>query len=165
MNILFIGFKNSGKSFLGKKIAEYLNLSFFDTDVLIEKKLQMTCFSIYNKWGEEVFRKIEKEILTELLYVKNSIISTGGGIILSKENQKILHRLGKKIYLDTKKEVLIERWQNGDKTFITTQRQWEELFEKRKKIYEQIADDIIEADSDLIKAYEKILKKIQKYAF
>ena len=109
MNIALIGPMGSGKTSVGKKLAQSLNFDFIDTDDLIAKKEGMSITKIFETYGEHYFREIEKEIASEVSKLENCIISTGGGIILNAENVRRLRRNGMLIYLKTTSEVLFNR--------------------------------------------------------
>ncbi len=79
MKIFIIGFMGSGKTFLGKKLAENLNLPTFDLDQEITREQNCSIKEIFRTEGEDTFRKIESHIL--LNWHKEGIIATGGGIV------------------------------------------------------------------------------------
>ncbi|MCH5159762.1 MAG: shikimate kinase [Clostridiales bacterium] len=82
--IVLIGFAASGKSSVGKLIAERLNMAFVDTDVEIERELGMTVQQIFDKYGEEFFRQKENEILAGLVGKQNTVVACGGGSVLAE---------------------------------------------------------------------------------
>lgn len=84
--IVLIGLSGVGKSVKGKKLAKKLNFDFLDTDELIIEKNKMSIEDIFIRFGEEYFRKEEKEVFKRALTKKNCVISTGGGIILNEDN-------------------------------------------------------------------------------
>ena len=86
MMIYLIGPMGSGKTTIGKILSSRLKYQFFDTDEEIKKKIGMSISSIFDKQGESGFRIIESRMLEELSVKPKSIISTGGGIVLIKEN-------------------------------------------------------------------------------
>ncbi len=94
-NIILIGFKSSGKTTLGKKIAEKTGRHFIDTDDLIAKNNR----EFYLAVGPIAFREIEKEVIRALAEFQNCIIATGGGAILDPEH---LEESFEKMYLDRK---------------------------------------------------------------
>ena len=99
----------SGKTTIGKKLAEIFNLKFLDTDKIIEKKNRMTINQIFNKHGEKYFRNEEKKIITDLKKHKNSIISTGGGFVCYNNIMNIINQDYITIYLKYSSEILYER--------------------------------------------------------
>ena len=105
MNIILIGFKNCGKTTIGKILAHTLNYKFIDTDTLLEKYyfqrqgLLLPSYKIHHQEGEMKFRQIEKSAINTLLNVKKTIIATGGGSVLNQENVNFFKKIGKMIYL------------------------------------------------------------------
>ena len=89
-NIALIGFMGAGKSAVAQELSE--KMDWIDVDEEIEKKIQKTISEIFDEDGEEVFRKIEKDIIAEVCNRKNTIISCGGGVILDNENIDVLRK-------------------------------------------------------------------------
>ena len=83
-NLILIGNMASGKSTIGQLLAKKLNLKFFDTDFIVEKKAKMKIFEIFEKKGESAFRDLEREITLNLLNKNNCIISLGGGAFINE---------------------------------------------------------------------------------
>lgn len=155
MNIVLIGFKNSGKTSVGQMIAEKLQKTFIDTDRLIEKnypnqgnKLLSTC-EIYQHNGRDYFRALEKEVITSL-DIHESIIATGGGSILDPSNVIHLKKLGRLIYLQSSFETLLARLQSRPiPAFLEAQRPEEnfaEVYKARKNVYRHAADHTISTE-------------------
>ena len=80
--ICMIGMPGSGKSTIGRALCDYLKFDFYDTDEQIEIESQSKIKDIFNKEGEERFRKLERSIFKKLILKKKIVVSTGGGIIL-----------------------------------------------------------------------------------
>ena len=100
MRIILIGFMGSGKTVVGKSLANKLNIKFIDMDTEIEKREKKTISNIFKEHGEDYFRKLESNLLKGLVEEDNVVISTGGGIITRQENMDILKREKKVIFLD-----------------------------------------------------------------
>ncbi|MAL31390.1 MAG: shikimate kinase [Gammaproteobacteria bacterium] len=113
MMIYLIGPMGSGKTTIGKILSSRLKYQFFDTDEEIKKKIGMSISSIFDKKGESGFRIIESQILEELSIKPRSVISTGGGIVLMKENRVIMKN-GTCIYLKIDFERQRKRLANSD---------------------------------------------------
>ncbi len=155
MNIILIGFKNSGKTTIGKMIAHTLNYQFIDTDTLLEKYyfrekgLLLPVHKIQHQEGDVKFRQLEKDAIHTLTNVKKTVIATGGGSILNKDNVNFFKKIGKLIYLYVPKNILSERTLQGRlPTFIdpkNPEKSFEKMFDERKDIYENIADYQVEA--------------------
>src|SRR3989338_7671945 len=110
-HIVLIGFKNTGKTVIGKGLAEKLALEFVDLDRVIEKKYGkgMKCREIIQKEGEIAFRRIETEALEEVLSINSALVlALGGGAAVAPKNQELMQ--GHTVILVTApKEVLYER--------------------------------------------------------
>ena len=79
-NIALIGFMGTGKSSVGRLVAEHLRFTFLDTDELIESRARRTIAEIFASQGEGRFREYEREVVAELAARADSVISTGGGL-------------------------------------------------------------------------------------
>jgi len=83
-NLILIGMMGSGKSTIGRLLAQKLNLRFFDIDFIIENKADMKIEEIFEKKGEAAFRNLEKEITLKFLNKTNCVISLGGGAFINE---------------------------------------------------------------------------------
>ncbi len=109
MNIILTGFMGTGKTEVGKKLAELLNYEFIDTDILIEKDQKISITEIFAKFGENYFRDTESKIVEAVSKLDKKIISTGGGVVLRKENMAQLRKNGKIVNLRAKPSAIYER--------------------------------------------------------
>jgi shikimate kinase len=140
MNIILVGFKASGKSTIGKLLAELAGYRFVDTDSLIEaffhKKnhLSISCREIFELKGEKYFRDLETEVLRQLKGLNNAVLSTGGGTALKEENQLLLQGLGFCVFLDVPLNVLKKRLENESSPLFVG-KTVEELYKERYPIY------------------------------
>ena len=85
-NLALVGFMGSGKSTVGRLVAQDLEFQFVDTDSLIEEKAGISIAEIFATEGEEAFRQLEGEIISELARKDRLVIATGGGAIMNPEN-------------------------------------------------------------------------------
>lgn len=148
-NIILVGFMASGKTTTGKLLSDVLNYSFIDTDRLIEEMEGKTINDIFNLKGEAYFRELESKILDLLSSSENTVISTGGGIVISEDNRKKLKDIGNVIYLNASPEwilanlnrsnivrpLLLKEKEPGNKV--------KEILYNRLEFYEGVADYII----------------------
>jgi shikimate dehydrogenase len=107
--IILTGFMASGKTTVGKILAQKLGWQFLDTDQLIEAKMQKTITEIFEIYGETEFRRIESEILQEVAKIEKTVIASGGGIVLSEENRLLLKKEFLPIWLFAKPETVLLR--------------------------------------------------------
>lgn len=108
MNWILFGFKSVGKTHFGRLLGAKSHIPFLDIDELIEKKAKLSIPGIVRKKGEQAFRKLEEEVITNLC-VENHIISVGGGSVLCQNNLRHLQNLGKLIYLKGPKNLIKKR--------------------------------------------------------
>ena len=154
VNGYLIGMMGSGKSTIGKILAQKLNYRFFDTDVLIEKVAQKTIPEIFATEGESYFRDLETKVLQELSAYNYSAIATGGGIIQKPVNWSCL-RQGLIVWLDADVEVLQERVTNDTNRPLAGKLQ--SLLEKRRSLYAQADLKLV---SDRVKTPEQVATEI-----
>lgn len=109
MRLFLIGYMCSGKTTLGRYLANKLNMQFIDLDEYIEEKENLEVSQIFEKRGENIFRQLEHLYLKEISEQDNIIVATGGGAPCCNNNMKIINTQGISVYLYTSHEVLIER--------------------------------------------------------
>ena len=88
-----------GKSTIGKKLAKYLDFEFIDLDDIFEQKYKISIDSFFNKYDEELFRKMEHEMLLETFSKQNAVISTGGGTPCFHNAMEMINSAGLSIYI------------------------------------------------------------------
>ncbi len=115
-NIFLIGPMGAGKSTIGRLLAETLALEFYDSDQEIEKRSGVDIAWIVDLEGEDGFRDREKKVIDELTQKSGIVLSTGGGVVLSPENRKLLGSRGTVIHLITTTAEQQKRTQRARKT-------------------------------------------------
>ncbi len=113
MQIYLIGFMGAGKTTIGKLLAEKLAMPFIDLDNVIEQTANLTIPLIFERFGENYFRRLETDCLKNIAYLSRNIIATGGGIVLSAENRTIMKNSGVIVYLKWHPEILYQRLKNS----------------------------------------------------
>ncbi|MEB3311245.1 MAG: shikimate kinase [Snowella sp.] len=108
LNIYLIGMMGTGKTTIGKILAQKLSYRFFDTDVLVERVVEKSINDLFAEEGEAYFRDLESQVLNHLSAYGRSVIATGGGIVLRPLNWSYL-RDGLTIWLDAPVDLLVER--------------------------------------------------------
>lgn len=114
MKIFLIGYMGSGKTKTGRILAGKLGYEFLDTDQLIEDQQKMSISAIFNLYGEEKFRILEKEALSSIQGQTDCVISTGGGLPCHFENMKWMNANGLTIYLRISEGMLVQRLSNDN---------------------------------------------------
>ena len=158
--ICVIGMPGSGKSTIGRALSDYLKFDFYDTDEQIEIESQSRIKDIFNKKGEEYFRKLERSILKKLILKKKIVVSTGGGIVL-KNKDLLSHTFN--IYLKCDLETLIKRTsRNKNRPLLknNVEKNIKVLFNDRKEIYNETSDFTINATSNTQKTIKTILEHL-----
>lgn len=146
-NIILIGFMGSGKTSVGKKLAEIMKLAFVDLDLKIVEKAGISINEIFDRFGETKFRQLESGMLSEFSDKNGFVIATGGGIVTIPENIPVLKKTGKVIYLKNSFETSRLRvGEKGDRPLFRDIDKAARLFEKRQPLYEMAADLIIDTD-------------------
>ena len=108
-NIVLVGPMGSGKTTVGRRLAEELNRKFFDSDHEIIDKTGVKIEHIFDIEGENGFRDRESKVLSDLYQKKGVVIAAGGGIVLKPENRRLLQQSGIVVYLSSSIEQLLKR--------------------------------------------------------
>lgn len=165
-NIVLIGMSGVGKTKTGKYIANKLDYDFIDTDELIVSREGISIENIFDKYGENYFRNVESDIIKEISSLGSKVISTGGGVVLKKDNVENLRKNGfifllmgkidyiyKNILKSSEKRPLLKKGSNLYEDIET-------LFKKRESLYINSADKIINVDN---KSLDIISKEITEF--
>ncbi len=108
-NIFLIGPMGSGKSTIGRHLAELLKMNFVDADHEIERRTGASIPLIFEIEGEAGFRKRETAVIDELTRKENVVLATGGGAVIAEANRRALHSRGTVVYLQAPLDTLFER--------------------------------------------------------
>ena len=162
-NIFIVGSMGSGKTSIGKMLAKNNNLSFLDTDHEIIRSCGYSIPDIFEKFGEEHFRGLETEQLRKMNAIENHIISTGGGIILRDDNERLMKDLGIIIFLDININSQIDRVKNRKNRPLLNNNNLKDNLLSLKKIrdpiYKNISNYIIDVSG---KERDQVINEIQK---
>ena len=150
-NIFLIGMMGSWKSTIGSKLAEYLKMEFVDTDDAIEEINEMKMADIFKEFGEKRFREMEKAFFIEKAKQPGQIFSTGGGIILRKENRKVLQNYGICFFLEASPQTLADRIHDTTKRPLLTdsdniEDRLQNIWQERREFYRNCAHHVIKTD-------------------
>lgn len=158
MKLYLIGMMGSGKTTLGKALADKLNYQFIDMDVYIENEVKMSINEIFSIHGEAWFRECEKKVLNDFFKMDNLVIATGGGVIKNKENKKLMD--GKCIYLSVPLKELEDRLQNDNTRPLLKTRSVKDILLERIPLYEYFSDITVE-NVCMEKALNQILEELK----
>ena len=150
-NLFLIGMMGSWKSTVGRKLAEALKLEFIDTDDAIEEVTEMKVADLFQEFGEEKFREMETAFFVEKAKQKGQLFSTGGGIILSAENRKVLQDDGITFLLDATPQTLANRIHNTTKRPLLSdsdnlEERLQNIWNQRHQFYVDCAHHVISTD-------------------
>jgi len=149
-SIILIGPPGSGKSTIGRALSRKLNISFTDTDDLIEVRAGTSISQIFIDKGEPWFRELEEAVLKEELARLDGVLSLGGGAPLSETAQELLRRIEDAVvYLDVSLATAAPRVGfNRDRPLLLNNPRgaWQELMDKRRPIYEALATYVVKVD-------------------
>jgi len=141
----------SGKTTIGQLLATNLNLTFRDTDQVIESETGKTVSEIFLDQGEDKFRALEKAVLRKELLTDETILALGGGAPISIDAQSALRAIASPvIYFDISLASVAPRIGfNRDRPLLlhNPRGQWETLMQERRPIYESIADIVIDVNA------------------
>jgi shikimate kinase len=149
-NIFLVGPPGAGKSAVGRRLAKGLHLGFIDSDDEIESRTGVDIPFIFEKEGEEGFRRREAGVIDDVTRVDNIVFATGGGAVIRPENRTHLGGRGYVIYLYTSVDQQLARTakgrerpllENGDR-----RKTLEELLAHRDPLYREIADLVVDTD-------------------
>lgn len=163
-HLVLVGMMGSGKSAVGRVLSSRLNRPLFDSDEQIEERSQRSIREIWNTEGEDAFRRLETQVLTDnLARVEPSVVSTGGGVVVGEENRRILiESEAHVVWLKSSIEMLIERVRNGVHRPLLDddpETKLRKIWLERESLYRGVADAIVSVDNrsvrDVAKAVER----------
>ena len=155
-NIILIGMPGSGKSAIGRTLGRMTGRRLIEIDAEIEKTAGKDIPSIFAESGEEGFRKIETEVMRDLCRLSGCIISTGGGCVTRRENYPLLHQNGHIFWIKRDLKLLAKKGRP-----ISLKTPAEQIYADRKDKYEAFADVVIDNDSTVNAAAERILDELK----
>ena len=151
-NLFLIGMMGSWKSTVGRMLAATLDMEFIDTDDVIEEITEMKVADIFREFGEKRFREMEAAFFIEKAKQSGQIFSTGGGIVLGKDNRKVLQKNGICFFLDASPQILAQRIHNTDKRPLLADS--ENLEDRLKTIWQDRSELYINSAHHVIKTDE-----------
>ena len=165
-NIVITGFMATGKTTIGKEIADLLRMTFLDTDQLIEKSASLKVEEIIRGRGENYFRELESIVIEKLPPDSGLVISSGGGAVLLEKNLRCLNRLGILFCLDAKIDELERRLGfDASRPLLDSadrRKKIESILWERQDLYRKIPRHIDTSDITPREAAIKIIKQYQR---
>jgi thiamine-phosphate pyrophosphorylase len=134
--VYLVGFMGSGKTAIGRRVAERLAVPFVDLDEEIERTSGLTVRALFESSGEKAFRERESIFLAGTQSLPSAVISTGGGCYVRRENRETIGRLGTAVFLDVPFETILSRLTGKtDRPLFTSPEQAHRLFAEREPFY------------------------------
>ena len=167
-NIVLVGMMGSGKSTVGHLLSKSIDLKFIDVDKVIEKKIGLKIFNIFEKKGEAYFRNLEETTTLKLLKYNSNIISLGGGGFLNKNIRKEVLTNNLSFWLSWKNSTIIKRIFRSEKrpiAFHSSQNDLKKLINERSKIYSKVNYKINCEDLSKTMIVNKIIEIYEKDKF
>ena len=167
-SIALIGFMGTGKTVVGRALAERLGKEFVELDALIARQAGKTIPEIFRQDGEVAFRELEIEAAREIAGKKNVVIAGGGGIVLNKINIDRMRRECLMVYLTASPEVILKRTSTGRNErpllkMADRDATVRELLEFRQPFYERAADITIETSKlDVGSVVKQIIERVKE---
>jgi shikimate kinase len=155
-NIFLIGPMGAGKSAVGRYLARTLHLSFVDSDDEIESRTGVDIPFIFEKEGEEGFRKREATVIDDLSKMDGVVLATGGGAVINADSRSRLGGRGFVVYLYTTVDQQVARTQKGRERPLLESSDprttLQALLDARDPMYREIADIVVETDGRKVKS-------------
>ena len=169
--IVLIGMMGSGKTSIGKLVAQELNFTFIDTDFEIEKRFNLSIKEIFDNYGEEYFRKIEFDIFKLLKNRNDILISSGGGSFCQVSNYDLIKKRFLSIWLDVDEDTIFKRVKRNQNKRplirglgeIELRNKINDLMSKRKNCYNKADLRIQLQDLKMDKSFNEIYSKIKTH--
>jgi shikimate dehydrogenase len=156
-NIVLIGMPGSGKTTIAKALSKKLGRPVVDSDQQITQNNHTAISEIFETQGEDAFRQMETDVLTELGMQSGLIISTGGGCVTRKENYPLLHQNGRIFWIKRGLDQLAT-----DGRPLSQRNTPDQLYMKRRSLYEHFSDHIIYNHTSIEDAVRQILTELEK---
>ena len=154
-NLFLVGPMGAGKSAVGRQLARLMRMDFVDSDDEIEHRTGVDIPFIFEKEGEEGFRKREAKIIEELSVRQGIVLATGGGAVMDSRNRSYLGARGFVIYLHTTVEQQLDRTKRGRNRPLLDNKDRRaviaELMEIRDPLYREISDLVVKTDGRLVR--------------
>ena len=171
MNVVLIGYRATGKSTVGRILSAKLKIIFWDTDAMVEKSMAMQIKEIVALHGWDFFRAKEKETIKYVTQKEDSVIATGGGVVLDQENVNLLKQAGMIVWINAPIQDIVERLKKDAQsaairpqfTSGNVAQETIDMMKERLPLYEAAADYIVDtADKNARQVAEEIFQYLLK---
>lgn len=163
MNLILIGLRGAGKSAVAAALASRLELDYLDLDERIEQAQGRSIVNIFESQGEQAFRQLESQALRELAGRDQTVLATGGGVVLSAANREMLKSLGRVVWLRVEPDEAIQRLAGSHfrppLTGLPLMDEAREIARQREGFYREIADHQVATDG---KSVEEVCDELEQ---
>ncbi len=166
-NLYLVGLMGAGKTTVGRLLARRLKLRFLDSDHEIERRCGVKVPVIFEIEGETGFRSRESQTIAELTTLEGIVLATGGGVVMSGENRRLLGASGTVVYLCARPEDLYERVRHDRNRPLLATRdplaRLHELYAERDPLYRAIADLVVDTGRQGVQSLARdLLDKLEE---
>ena len=164
MNIILIGMPGCGKSVFGRRLASKLGRSFYDADAELEKIYGETISEIFEKYGEDEFRRRETETMRTLCEKDGVVISTGGGVVKNQKNIEIAKKSGAVVFLNRPLEHIMRDVDTSKRPLLKDGKaRLRKLYDERIGLYKKYADLEVRNDKNFNITLSRLIREVEKY--
>ncbi len=166
-NLYLVGLMGAGKTTVGRLLARRLKLRFLDSDHEVEQRCGVKVPVIFEIEGEAGFRSRELQAIAELTALEGIVLATGGGVVISSENRRLLAASGTVVYLCARPEDLYERVRHDrNRPLLATPdplARLGELYAERDPLYRALADLVVDNGRQGVQALARdLLEKLEE---
>jgi len=164
-NIILFGFMGTGKTAIGKTLAEKLNMKFVDMDDLIEEHEGTAISEIFATKGEPYFRRVESKVAEDVAGRTGLVVATGGGVVLNCENVRALESTGTGVCLNASPEIICERVRDEThRPLLDVEdplKRIREMLEARKPYYARVKHQLNTDQLSVEEAVKRIIEIVE----
>ena len=165
-HIFLVGMPGSGKSALGRRVAQKLQIPYLDTDVYLTEATGMNTAQLYTTFGEQAFRDGETRLLQQLVNATPGIISTGGGVCLREENRRLMRNHGLIVLIDRPIDDIMLDIRAEKRPFLAQKgrEEIERIYNERMPIYKSAADVVMDNGKGFHNGLASLEEIVRRYA-
>lgn len=149
-SVFIVGMMGSGKSTVGRRLADRMGLDFVDADAVIEERAGADIGWIFDVEGEDGFRAREEQVLDALSQRHRIVLATGGGAVLREANRRRLRERGVVVYLRGSVDIIVARTRHDRRRpllqGVDVRKRLTDLLEQRTPLYEDVAHVVVDTD-------------------
>jgi shikimate kinase len=164
VNIVLTGFMGTGKTAVGRRLAERLKVPFIDVDMAIAKRVRKSIAQVFSEEGEAAFRDLERAVIAEVVTVDRAVIATGGGALIDRRNRERLEKSGVLVCLTARTGTVLERLKDDvTRPLLAGENlagKIERLRKEREAVYAMCRHQIATDDKTIDQVAQEIVREI-----